>query len=480
MKKIAFYTLGCKVNQSDTASMEKLFRDAGFQIVDFEEPADICLINTCVVTNMGQSKSRKIIHRAARRDPKPLIVVTGCYPQTSPDEVVHIDGVDLIIGNQDRSKVVELVRERLGESPDEAPINAVHDLPVGREFEELDAAVDASRNRAFLKIQEGCDQYCAYCIIPYARGHLRSRSLDNIREEVAKLTAEQYKEIVLIGIHLGCYGKEIPGGPHLSDAVKAALSVPGVPRFRLGSLESVEVEDELLKLMVENPRLCAHRTGLVAQVTNFIPLVCRKSHRRARHKCLHLQVGGSHQRTRGTAKVDALIPLVDMVCLDEPQLRQRHQIYHPQSALHLQRQMQRRRQHLSALPRPTEDAQAGFPAQKVFSMRMGLQDLPQGRSSFDSGAHPSIERRGLANIGRQNLPIWLPQNIAIPKGDFQEHEFLVYQFRAFLPGRSGSPRLSAFRWRRLPERFPSITFWGEHGCLFALVVYLHFSSPSRS
>ena len=174
-----------------------------------------------------------------------------------------------------------------------------------------------------------------------------------------------------------------------------------------------------------------------------------------RHERLHLQVGGSHQRTGSTAKVDAFVPLVDMVRLDEPQLRQRHQIYHPQSALHLQRQMQRRRQHLSALPRPTEDAQAGFPAQKVFSMRMGLQDLPQGRSSFDSGAHPSIERRGLANIGRQYLPIWLPQNIAIPRGDLQEHEFLVHQFRAFPPGRSESPRPSAFRWRRLPGRFPS-------------------------
>jgi threonylcarbamoyladenosine tRNA methylthiotransferase MtaB len=258
MKKIAFYTLGCKVNQSDTASMEKLFRDAGFEIVGFEDDADIYLINTCVVTNMGQSKSRKIIHRAARKEPKPLIVVTGCYPQAAPDEVAHIEGVDLLIGNQDRSKVVDLVRERLGEDPTDAPINAVHDLPVGSGFEELDAAVDASRNRAFLKIQEGCDQYCAYCIIPYARGHLRSRSLENIKEEVARLAAENYKEVVLIGIHLGCYGKEIPGGPRLSDAVKVALSVPGVPRFRLGSLESVEVEDELLKLMVENPRLCAH------------------------------------------------------------------------------------------------------------------------------------------------------------------------------------------------------------------------------
>ena len=123
MKKIAFYTLGCKVNQSDTASMEKLFRDAGFEIVGFEDDADIYLINTCVVTNMGQSKSRKIIHRAARKEPKPLIVVTGCYPQAAPDEVAHIEGVDLLIGNQDRSRVVDLVRERLGEDPTDAPIN---------------------------------------------------------------------------------------------------------------------------------------------------------------------------------------------------------------------------------------------------------------------------------------------------------------------------------------------------------------------
>lgn len=260
MKKIAFYTLGCKVNQSDTASMEKLFREAGFTIVDFEQPADIYLINTCVVTNMGQSKSRKMIRRAAKRDPKPLIVVTGCYPQTSPDEVAHIDGVDLLIGNQDRSKVVELVQQRLQEDEAEqaVPLNAVHELPIGRSFEAMEAAVDESRDRAFLKIQEGCDQYCSYCIIPYARGHLRSRSLESIREETQRLVDQGFKEIVLLGIHLGCYGKEDGQGYRLSDAVTAALSVPEVRRVRLGSLESVEVEDALLQVMQEDSRLCAH------------------------------------------------------------------------------------------------------------------------------------------------------------------------------------------------------------------------------
>lgn len=257
MKKISFYTLGCKVNQSDTASMEKLFRDAGYEIVPFDEPSDICLINTCVVTNVGQGKSRRMIRRTIKREPKPLVVVTGCYPQTAPEEVASLEGVDLIVGTQDRGRIVELVEDRL-QADEAAPLNDVHEMPKGTEFEELAAAVDESRDRAFLKIQEGCDQYCAYCIIPYARGHLRSRSLDSIRRETERLTAEGYREIVLIGIHLGCYGKENPDGPRLSDAVKAALSVPGVARIRLGSLESVEVEEALLDLMMQDSRLCAH------------------------------------------------------------------------------------------------------------------------------------------------------------------------------------------------------------------------------
>lgn len=257
MKRIAFYTLGCKVNQADTASMEAIFRKAGYQVVGFNEQADIYLINTCVVTNMGQRKSRQIINRAVRSNPLALTVVTGCYPQTAPDEVKNIAGVDVIIGNQERGRIVELAEQALAAKQDEV-LDNVHKITVDTQFEELAAGTETDKTRAFLKIQEGCNQYCTYCIIPYARGPLRSRSLDSIREEVGKLVAAGYKEIVLIGIHLGCYGKEHGGSLTLYDAVKAALSVEGLKRLRLGSLESVEVEPRLLDLMREDKRLCRH------------------------------------------------------------------------------------------------------------------------------------------------------------------------------------------------------------------------------
>lgn len=255
MRTIAFYTLGCKVNQSDTASMEKLFAQAGYKIVDFAGTADVYLVNTCVVTNMGQSKSRKIIHRATRKSGSPLVVVTGCYPQTAPQEVAKIEGVDLLVGNQERKNIVQLVEEALAKRPEKA-LNQVHTFTG--DFEDMAAGVEATKDRAFLKIQEGCNQYCAYCIIPYARGPLRSRSVDSIKEEVTALVKEGFQEVVLIGIHLGAYGHENPQGPHLDKAVEAALSVVGLKRLRLGSLESVEVDDRLLEIMDRDRRLCPH------------------------------------------------------------------------------------------------------------------------------------------------------------------------------------------------------------------------------
>ena len=254
MRKIAFYTLGCKVNQSDTASMERLFREAGYEIVDFAEKADIYLINTCVVTNMGQRKSRQMIHRAIRKNPNAFIVVSGCYPQTAAEEVKAIQGVDLIIGNQDRAAVVTLVEAAATEQSIDAYDN-VKKLSAQTAFEELSADCETEKTRAFLKIQEGCNQFCTYCIIPYARGPLRSRSLENIKAEVEKLVAAGFSEVVLIGIHLGAYGKELKNGTSLTDAVKAALEVPGLARLRLGSLESVEVGEDLLDLMVSDERL---------------------------------------------------------------------------------------------------------------------------------------------------------------------------------------------------------------------------------
>lgn len=257
MAKIAFYTLGCKVNQADTASMENLFLRSGHQLVSFDGEADVYIINTCVVTNTGQRKSRQTIHRAIRKNPNALIVVTGCYPQTAAEEVKAIAGVDMIIGNQDRAQIVQLVEERL-EHRQTDTLDAVHKLTASTAFEEMAAGDITDKTRAFLKIQEGCNQFCTYCIIPYARGPLRSRSLESIRTETQRLISAGFKEIVLIGIHLGCYGKENPNGPTLYDAVKTVLEVPGVQRLRLGSLESVEVEPRLLTLMQEDARFCRH------------------------------------------------------------------------------------------------------------------------------------------------------------------------------------------------------------------------------
>lgn len=257
MKRIAFMTLGCKVNQADTASMQELFRQAGYTVCDFTEEADVYVVNTCVVTNTGQQKSRQMIRRAIRKENDALIVVTGCYPQTAAEEVKAINGVDLIIGTQDRAKIVMLVEAALEKKQNQIE-DEVRPWEQGVQFEEMSGGNEADKTRAYLKIQEGCNQYCSYCIIPYARGPIRSRNLHSIREEVQRLTEAGYKEIVLIGIHLGCYGKEMKDGTTLYDAVQAALSVPALQRLRLGSLESVEVEERLLDLMETDKRLCPH------------------------------------------------------------------------------------------------------------------------------------------------------------------------------------------------------------------------------
>lgn len=262
MLKIAFLTLGCKVNQSDTASMELLFRQAGHDIVPFtESAADVYIVNTCVVTNTGQQKSRQMVHRAARKNDRAVVAVAGCYPQTAQDEVKAIDGVDLILGTQDRHKIVSLVEEAVARKRGGEAVrldDEVRPWDDGVLFEEMAGGNEEDKTRAYLKIEEGCNQYCSYCIIPYARGPVRSRSLESIRAEVEKLVAAGYREVVLIGIHLGCYGQDRKDGATLYDAVRAALSVPALQRLRLGSLESVEVEPRLLTLMGEDKRFCPH------------------------------------------------------------------------------------------------------------------------------------------------------------------------------------------------------------------------------
>lgn len=255
MPRAAFTTLGCKVNQFETEVIEGLFKQRGYTIVSFDEPADVYVINTCSVTHLGEKKSRQLIRRAARVNPEAVIVATGCYAQVSPDKVAAIPEVDVIVGTQDRSRIVDLVEEA---RRTRGQVNAVTDIMTAEQFEDIPIFDAPGRTRAFLKIQEGCINFCTYCIIPYARGPLRSRALDSVRREAEKLVAAGFKEIVLTGIHLGAYGRDTGGNLELADAVETVLGVDGLVRLRLSSLESVEVSDRLVELMRRDAKLCPH------------------------------------------------------------------------------------------------------------------------------------------------------------------------------------------------------------------------------
>lgn len=255
MPRVAFTTLGCKVNQYETETMEGLFKQRGYEQVDFDQPADVYIINTCSVTHLGERKSRQLIRRASRLNPSAVIAVTGCYAQVSPAEVAAIPEVDVIIGTRERHRIIELVQQAAREHH---RVNAVTDIMTADTFEDIPLLTAPGRTRAFLKIQEGCTNFCSYCIIPYARGPLRSRPLDSVVHEAVKLLEAGFKEIVLTGIHLGAYGRDLEGNITLTDAVKAILALKNMERLRLSSLESVEVSDEIITLMHSDKRLCRH------------------------------------------------------------------------------------------------------------------------------------------------------------------------------------------------------------------------------
>ncbi|WP_028255935.1 tRNA (N(6)-L-threonylcarbamoyladenosine(37)-C(2))-methylthiotransferase MtaB [Veillonella magna] len=256
MKTVAFTTLGCRVNQYDTDAMRGLFIQKGYEPVDFDSKADIYVINTCSVTNMGERKSRQLIRKAKRTNEDAYIVVTGCYAQLAPDAIAAIDGVNLVIGTNNRHKIVELVEQL---ETTEKQINAVRNIMEQATFEEMPLyGNEIDKARAFMKIQEGCNNYCSFCIIPYTRGKLKSRRVDDIKQEAQRLVDHGYYEIVLTGIHLGNYGVELPGRPNLAAVVKELLTIDGLERIRLGSIESVEVSPELVELMATEKRFCSH------------------------------------------------------------------------------------------------------------------------------------------------------------------------------------------------------------------------------
>ncbi|WP_144934093.1 tRNA (N(6)-L-threonylcarbamoyladenosine(37)-C(2))-methylthiotransferase MtaB [Paenibacillus sp. 32O-W] len=254
MPSVAFHTLGCKVNFYETEGIWQLFKKEGYEQVDFETKADVYLINTCTVTNTGDKKSRQVIRRAIRRNPDAIIAVTGCYAQTSPAEVAAIPGVDIVIGTQDRDKIIPLV-DRFRQ--ERQPINAVRNIMKTREFEELDVPEFSDRTRAFLKIQEGCNNFCTFCIIPWSRGLLRSRRPESVLAQARQLVDAGYKEIVLTGIHTGGYGEDLEGYS-LAKLLWDLDKVDGLNRVRISSIEASQITDEVLEVLQGSDKMCRH------------------------------------------------------------------------------------------------------------------------------------------------------------------------------------------------------------------------------
>lgn len=258
MPTIAFVTLGCRVNQYDTDSMRGLFLKAGYTERDFHDAADVYVVNTCSVTQMGEKKSRQLIRRAKKINPSAIVVVTGCYAQLNPELLSSMPDVDAVVGTNERHRIVPLVQMLLGRGGGEA-VTAVHDARNADAFEEIPLYPSAvEHTRADLKIQEGCNNFCSYCIIPYTRGALKSRQPDAIIREAQRLVDAGFRELVLTGIHLGAYGRELPDHPGLALILRRLLEETDVQRIRLGSLESLEVDDELIDVMNQSDRICPH------------------------------------------------------------------------------------------------------------------------------------------------------------------------------------------------------------------------------
>ncbi|MCR3921186.1 MAG: tRNA (N(6)-L-threonylcarbamoyladenosine(37)-C(2))-methylthiotransferase MtaB [Firmicutes bacterium] len=253
MATAAFYTLGCKVNQTDTAALQNLLAQAGYHTVTFDEVADVYVINTCTVTHLGDRKSRQMIRRARRKNPDAVIVVTGCYAQVAADDIMNISDVDLAIGTHSREQLPELIMQAK-----QGRINCVAPMEQKHSFDGLGVAQSGERTRAFLKVQEGCRQFCSYCIVPYARGPVYSRPLAESFHEAQKLVAQGFRELVVTGIHLGYYGVDLAGDFALSDLLRRLASVNGLARIRISSLEPTEVTADLLDVMQDYSNVCHH------------------------------------------------------------------------------------------------------------------------------------------------------------------------------------------------------------------------------
>lgn len=255
MKKAALHNLGCKVNAYETEAMQHLLEEAGYEIVPFTQKADVYVINTCSVTNMADRKSRQMLHKAKKNNPDSIVVAAGCYVQTSEKEVLNDLSVDIVIGNDRKHDLVRLLEEYSLDSVNDT----VDDINDGKhDFEELFIEQTKEHTRAFIKVQDGCNQFCSYCIIPYARGRVRSRRFENVIAEVERLAANGFKEVVLTGIHLSSYGVDFEEAVGLLELIQAVNAVKGIERIRLGSLEPKIVTEHFASELSKLDKICPH------------------------------------------------------------------------------------------------------------------------------------------------------------------------------------------------------------------------------
>lgn len=255
MKKAALHNLGCKVNAYETEAMQHLLEEAGYEIVPFTQKADVYVINTCSVTNMADRKSRQMLHKAKKNNPDSIVVAAGCYVQTSEKEVLNDLSVDIVIGNDRKHDLVRLLEEYSLDSVNDT----VDDINDGKhDFEELFIDQIKEHTRAFIKVQDGCNQFCSYCIIPYARGRVRSRRFENVIAEVERLAANGFKEVVLTGIHLSSYGVDFEEATGLLELIQAVNAVKGIERIRLGSLEPKIVTEHFASELSKLDKICPH------------------------------------------------------------------------------------------------------------------------------------------------------------------------------------------------------------------------------
>ena len=256
MKKVSFYTLGCKVNQYETNAMAQKFKEAGYEIVDMNDDiSDICIVNTCTVTNMSDRKSRHSLRRVKEKNPSAIIAAVGCYAQVAKNDLEIMSEIDIVLGNEEKANIVQYVEKFMG---NQNKLIEIEDIASKKEFEDMGQITYTEKTRAFIKVQDGCNQFCSYCIIPYARGRVRSRNAESIIKEITQIAQNGIKEVVITGIHVASYGRDFGNENGLIELLEKINNIEGIKRIRLGSLEPKIITEEFMQRLSKLEKMCHH------------------------------------------------------------------------------------------------------------------------------------------------------------------------------------------------------------------------------